>query len=192
MNDRIDIIYLAKGRCTFTEMSFGALVVNTNWGRARLVIYTDGDDFQPFGVFGQKFSQIPFVISKKRHGGPVAIMNHFLGIRPGQPMAGGPGVHRIFAKIDNDVMVPPGWLDRALAVMDSRPELDLLGLEPPSSTINVELNSASPLVGYSNTDSGWRRRLISVAAPSRVANRMRYRIRSMAASTDWQLKRPWM
>jgi hypothetical protein len=39
----------------------------------------------------------------------------------------------LWAKIDNDVIVPPGWLDACLDVMDAHPELDLLGIEPPES-----------------------------------------------------------
>ena len=39
----------------------------------------------------------------------------------------------IFAKIDNDTIVPPGWLEQCLAVMEAHPELDLLGIEPPRS-----------------------------------------------------------
>lgn len=56
--------------------------------------------------------------------GPVAVMNRFLARDDGSA---------IFAKIDSDTIVPPGWLDAALAVMQENPELDLLGIEPPAS-----------------------------------------------------------
>lgn len=39
----------------------------------------------------------------------------------------------LWAKIDNDVIVPPGWLDQCLEVMTCYDELDLLGIEPPDS-----------------------------------------------------------
>lgn len=55
--------------------------------------------------------------------GPVEIMNQYLA-EPGS---------EIFAKIDNDVIVPPGWLEAGLAVMEAHPELGLLGIEPPAS-----------------------------------------------------------
>lgn len=56
-------------------------------------------------------------------GGPVAIMNWWLS-QPGAPL---------FAKIDNDVILPTGWLEAAERVMVAHPELDILGLEPPQS-----------------------------------------------------------
>lgn len=55
--------------------------------------------------------------------GPVAIMNDFLS-RDGS---------QIFAKIDNDTIVPPGWFELGMAVMEAHPELGLLGIEPPKS-----------------------------------------------------------
>ena len=58
-----------------------------------------------------------------RNEGPVAVMNRHLA-REGS---------EIFAKIDNDTIVPPGWLPAALAVMEAHPELGLLGIEPPIS-----------------------------------------------------------
>lgn len=170
----------------FTEMSFAALVMNTNWDQARLVVYTDGDDFNPIGVFGQKFEAIPFVLSKAPHGGPVAIMNHFLSIRPGVPLCGGPPVSRIFAKIDNDTMVPPGWLDRCLSVMDANPQLDLLGIEPPSSTVGISLAGARN--GYAPCDSIggiglMRRRTFEGRAPMVPRD-------TRGGFTDWQLSHP--
>lgn len=41
----------------------------------------------------------------------------------------------VVAKIDNDVIVPPGWLDACHAVMEAHPDLDLLGIEPPASRV---------------------------------------------------------
>jgi hypothetical protein len=58
-----------------------------------------------------------------RNEGPVAVMSRYLS-------KDGPA---IFAKIDNDTIVPPGWLTAALAVMAAHPELGLLGIEPPAS-----------------------------------------------------------
>jgi hypothetical protein len=52
-------------------------------------------------------------------GSPVAVMLHFLDRREAE----------VFAKIDNDIVVPPGWLEAMLSVMESHPDLDLLGME---------------------------------------------------------------
>jgi hypothetical protein len=106
----IDLIYLAKGRKEFTRASLDALMTNTNWRLATLIVYTDGDDF-PALANAQ--------VRKTVHGGPVAIMNAYLA---------GPGTN-VFAKIDNDVIVPPNWLDICLGVMNNNPELGLLGIE---------------------------------------------------------------
>ncbi len=57
-------------------------------------------------------------------GGPVAAMLDFISYSD---------VSALFAKIDNDVILPPGWLDACLGVMEAHPELDLLGIEPPGS-----------------------------------------------------------
>jgi hypothetical protein len=110
----IDLIYLAKGRREFTRASLDALMANTNWRLARLIVYTDGDDF-PELANAQ--------VRKTVLGGPVAIMNAYLaGL--GTP---------VFAKIDNDVIVPAGWLEHCLTVMEANPDLGLLGIEPPRS-----------------------------------------------------------
>src|SRR6185437_7799659 len=115
----IDILYLAKGRPEFTAASLAALKANTDWSKVRAVwVFTDGaDDLPSFGGL------VNCVRDGRVHGGPVAIMNHYLS---------GPGAE-IFAKIDNDCIVPPGWLDQSLAVMEAHPELALLGIEPPAS-----------------------------------------------------------
>lgn len=110
----IDLVYLAKGRREFTRASLDALMSNTNWRLARLIVYTDGDDFP-----GLVNAQVRTAV----HGGPVAIMNAYLAVAGTE----------IFAKIDNDVILPPRWLDKALETMRQNPRLGLLGIEPPAS-----------------------------------------------------------
>jgi hypothetical protein len=62
------------------------------------------------------------VIYEDWSANPVDIMKDFLA-RDGS---------EIFAKIDNDTIVSPGWWG-GLAVMETHPELGLLGIEPPAS-----------------------------------------------------------
>lgn len=127
----IDLIYLAKDRPEFTAASLRALAANTNWELVRRIrIYTDGAQFPYITTdcadeMGQRLE-----IDCCTYGGPVAIMNAFLAERPAD---GGVAPTEVWAKIDNDVIVPPGWLDRCLAVMENQPFLDLLGIEPPAS-----------------------------------------------------------
>lgn len=117
----IDILYLAKGRPEFTAASFEALKCNTDWSKVRLLwVYTDGCDDAPLLGPGPYPSR---VIDHRVYGGPVAIMNHYLSQSGAE----------FFVKIDNDVIVPPGWLEQCLSVMEAHPELDLLGIEPPAS-----------------------------------------------------------
>lgn len=133
----IDILYLAKGRPEFADASFLNLVKNTAWNKAgRLFVYTDGDHF-PLTLIGRRVVYRAakelcdladrgikaIVPMEDSFGGPVAIMSDFLSRRGAD----------IFAKIDNDVIVPPGWLEQCLSVMEAHPELDLLGIEPPAS-----------------------------------------------------------
>ncbi len=60
------------------------------------------------------------ILLHERFGGPVAAMNAVLDRTNAE----------IFAKVDNDLILPPGWLDTMLTVMEEHPELDALGTEP--------------------------------------------------------------
>lgn len=125
----IDILYLAHGRSSFTYASLSTLKANTDLTKVRLVIYTDGEPlWTRVDLRGE-----PAIVNEDPFGGPVAIMNHYL-------MKGSPT--DIFVKLDNDVIVPPGWLERGAYVMGTNPTLGLLGIEPPSSTIRVDLSGA--------------------------------------------------
>jgi hypothetical protein len=131
----IDILYLAHNRLEFTRASFSALVENTNWDIARLVVYDDGSD--------EEASQWLYRASNARELwgrsfrwthclSPVSIMADYL-TRPKSPLDQTEGVANFFAKIDNDVIAPPGWLDQCAETFAAHPELDLLGIEPPAS-----------------------------------------------------------
>jgi hypothetical protein len=122
----IDILFLAKNRLEFTRESLAALEANTNWDLVRKLWIcddrsTDGTErLWPAKVPHLAVGFMPFA----KFGSPAAIMNSFA-------MHGDPP--DVFAKIDNDTIVPPGWLDQCVAVMEAHPDLDLLGIEPPSS-----------------------------------------------------------
>lgn len=167
----IDIIYLAHGRPEFTAASIAALTANTDWERARLVVYTDGC------ALSANLMGIPAVINEERHGGPITIMNHYL-------MKSKPA--DIFAKIDNDCVVPPEWLDRSLHVVATNPHLGLLGLEPPSSTVRLEACDIG--AGYSACDSiggiGVMRRKAFDGQDSMRPHS------TYGGFTDWQLRHP--
>ena len=127
-NNKIDLIYLVHNRKEMTCASLLALEANTNWSRvASLRFYLDGNEDGVHAI-AETFGSLRVVAGLAKfergvHGSPVQAMQNYLWT-PGTP---------VFAKLDNDAMVPPGWLDRCLAVMDRAPELDLLGIEPPLS-----------------------------------------------------------
>ena len=96
----VDILYCAWERPEFTKLSHQALLDNTDMTRVGRFVCYDD--------FDRKF------------GSPVAIMRDFLST-PGAP---------IIAKVDNDLIVCPGWLDEGLRLMAEHPEVSLLGIEP--------------------------------------------------------------
>jgi hypothetical protein len=117
----IDIVYLAKGRSEYTAASLQSLIENTNWGLVRnLVVYSDGTEFPWIDA-----APAPAWLTVRAQlvGGPVNAMLDYLAASPAD----------VWAKIDNDVILPPGWLDACCATMQKHPELDLLGIEPPLS-----------------------------------------------------------
>lgn len=126
MNTQHDLLFLAKNRLAFTKASVEILIRNTNWNLVRkLWVYDDGStdgttQFLEQTVFPVKTN----MVTGFRFGGPVAVMRNFLT---------NPDAPELFTKIDNDVLVPPRWLDKCMLVMNANPELDLLGIEPPES-----------------------------------------------------------
>ena len=131
----VDILFLAHKRPEFTRASLKALVSNTDLslhgeeGKTdprdnRLWLMTDGD-IEPFIEYGDHLKLSG--ISDFRHGGPVACINGILNNDGGvwcHPQA------EFLAKIDNDTIVPPGWLPACLDIMRRFPNIDLLGIEP--------------------------------------------------------------
>lgn len=119
----IDLLFVAYKRLEFAKAAFENLVANTNWSKVRtLYIYIDGNTNEPSELRAWLMAQNPPVNVRVRaaeYGGPVAIMNDYLRGHDAP----------IFGKIDDDTMVPAGWLDTCLEVMDKHPVVDLLGIE---------------------------------------------------------------
>lgn len=127
----VDLLYLASNRRAFTEESFTALEANTDWFLVRrLFVYDDGstDGTTTFLKEFSKCIETEVLFQESSFGDPVGVMADFIE-RSEAPL---------LAKIDNDAMVPDGWLNEAVGVMRRHEELDLLGLEPVHGVADSE------------------------------------------------------
>lgn len=117
----IDVLYLARNRLAYTQASFGYLLANTDWSLvARLVVYDDGseDGTREWLEEHAENGQVSADLRPSGFGSPVAVMADYLLTAEAD----------IFAKVDNDIAMPPGWLTTAARCMDENPELEILGL----------------------------------------------------------------
>lgn len=120
---KVDILYLAWNREAFTEFTFAKLLANTDWDQvSRLIVYDDGseDGTREYLDEAIKLAPVPTELRFLGLGSPVATMKNYLATTQAE----------MFAKVDNDLAVSPGWLDAMLGVMERHPELELLGMEP--------------------------------------------------------------
>jgi hypothetical protein len=187
----IDLIYIAHKRPEYTEASLAALLVNTNWDLVnRVWFYTDGDMAPSVGWLANGCSpDTRYTCDFRELGGPVPIMLDYLSHAPAD----------LWAKIDNDVIVPRGWLDACVRTMDDCPELDLLGIEPPLSRTPAPWAPAAP-VEYPEYNGHPMRRYApcgSIGGIGLFRTRAFERYPQMQAFaggrggfTDWQLKHP--
>ena len=139
----VDILFLAHGRTEFTAASIKALRESIGYHKGhtsplpevrRVHVMTDGGGSVP--VNG---SQMQWGMGDStKYGGPVACLNHFIeGTTPKPPNGAGASPNtspeatpEFVCKIDNDTIVPPGWLPACLDLMRRYPNVDLLGIEP--------------------------------------------------------------
>ena len=153
----LDVLYLTWNRREFTEFSLRMLLENTNWGLVRrLIVHDDGSDTGENipKLVRSMLKDAPVDVEIKartwqdRFGSPPAVMNWYLDNF---------GDSIYFAKVDSDIVVPPGWLDALYSVMsncaspDGR-DIDLLGFEagrmgPPGHN-GAPWDWERPLEGY--------------------------------------------
>ncbi len=120
----LDIVYLTHNRREFTELTFELLVQNTNWDLVdKLIVYDDHSIDGAREEVESRIGRVPVDAEIRDHdwGSPVAVMNHYVASADSD----------LFAKVDNDLALPPAWLDSFKGVMDKNPDLLLLGSESP-------------------------------------------------------------
>lgn len=120
----LDLIYLTHNRREFTELTFTLLAENTNWDLVdRLIVYDDHSIDGAREYVGDRIKLIPVDSEIRDHefGSPVAVMNHYIASAES----------KLFAKVDNDLALPEGWLEIFLGIMERHPDLELLGCESP-------------------------------------------------------------
>lgn len=166
----VDILYVAHNRLEYTRQSFAALLANTDWGAVnRLYVADDGSTDGTAEYLGEQTTRINegrMVLNAtyldRPFGGPVAAMNWYLSETD--------DTVDVFAKIDNDRIVPPGWLHDMQETLAQHAELDALGMEPHEESRPVECYAARS-VTYSSHIGGVgliRRRIFNTCRP--VAN----------------------
>lgn len=119
----VDLLFTTHNRREFTVASFAALLDNTNWDLVRrLLVVDDQSKDGTLDYMIESLHQVPVsaVLVSRRVGGPAIAMN----------IAVDRGDSPVLAKIDNDVIVCPGWLDEMLRVLQQHDEIDALGMEP--------------------------------------------------------------
>lgn len=138
----IDILYLAFNRIEFTRATLEAMRENTDWSQVRRIVLCD--DGSTDGT-ARLISNTSFPCITERiftaARSPVSIMNKFIiEMKPAE----------IFAKIDNDTMLPPGWLEGSLSAFNSG--IDLLGIEARDIHSDGAVSSSCSPRTYTRSD----------------------------------------
>ena len=118
----VDLFYLASNRLEFTCETFTALLRNTDWQFVRELVVNDNNSVDGTREWLEQATQnspAPVRFVKASFTSPVAAMVAFI------QSAKAP----VLAKVDNDTMLPLGWLRQSLEVFERHPELSLLGIE---------------------------------------------------------------
>jgi hypothetical protein len=120
----VSLLYPARNRLAFTRQSWAALMSNTDWSLvSEFHVYDDGSE-DGTREYLSTFILPPDLARKSTFHrsafhSPMGVTLDW--IRESKAP--------LLAKLDNDTIMPPGWLSCALNVMNWNPRLDMLGLE---------------------------------------------------------------
>lgn len=147
---RVDILFLAKNRREMTRESVGHLVSNTNFRFVNCLTFWDDGSEDGTAELLRDFQELLVpdtclcIAGRKSNlGSPVEIAYDHAQESSAE----------FVAKIDNDCMVPPGWLNEAVRVMEADPRIEVLGLEDP---VLVEDDRLKLLNRDPSAARGWR------------------------------------
>jgi len=118
----VDLMVPAYNRWAFTETCLTNLDVVTDWSLVReFVVYDSGSSDltgQKLDPLAKSLGRNPTVVHMPPTSVTDVLVKHVMGTSS-----------QFIAKLDNDTIVPPGWLPAMLDVLHRHPEVDLLGIE---------------------------------------------------------------
>lgn len=119
----VELLFTSHNRLEFSQESFAALHSNTNWELvSRLHVCDDQSRDGTYEFLAEAIRDFPV---------PVTLLRQpFLGSVNGLIATAERVEAPMLAKIDNDVIVCPGWLDTMHEVLTGSERLDALGMEP--------------------------------------------------------------
>jgi glycosyltransferase involved in cell wall biosynthesis len=118
----VDVLFVAWNRLAFTQFSWKMLMRNTDWSLvSSLHVHDDGSEDGTAEWLDEavKEAPVPFQFRVDPLRSPPAVMNRYVARSEVE----------WFAKVDNDIVMPPGWLGDMLGVIERNPEVELLGTE---------------------------------------------------------------
>lgn len=127
----VSLLFPAFNRLAFTRQAWAALIANTDWSLVNhLYLYDDGSTDGTCEWLYAEYERLCAAKIRPTHCGFHQTKFHSpMGVTLDWIRQTSNCGERILAKLDNDTIYPPGWLNIALDVMARHPELDTLGLE---------------------------------------------------------------
>lgn len=121
MTERVDIIFPVLNRMEFTAVSLDSVASNTQCALVgKLIIVDGGSEDGSLEYVLRRSGMLPFPCEIVRIDEKHVVSAMLAGLcKSSTP---------IIAKIDNDMVMPPGWLEAGLDVMGRHPELWALGM----------------------------------------------------------------
>lgn len=116
----VDLMFVARNRFEFSKMALETMARNTNFKLAKSVtVYDDMSVDGSSDWFMEFCKKWTFSYVRKPFNSVVKVMRE--AIQAGRA--------RYLVKLDNDVMVPHGWLDVCVDQLERNAHIDLLGIE---------------------------------------------------------------